>query len=347
VIPSNHPDIVYSPYNWNVGASAAVTINAGAYLRTMFSGTSCVLNFNVANNLSPLSEIWYRIDGEGPWIQAAVASAITCAMPAATLSNSDIPYHLLEMVVKSTTETQNRWNMPSATAVNFTGLTLAPGGVVLTPLTRPINILIYGDSITEGVRTLGESAANDTDRNDAMLGWAFRLGDLLGAEVGVVGFGASGIAAWGSGNVPALPSSYALLYQGAARSFLPTPALVVFNEGTNDGTANTVAGMTSVLNGVIAACPGAVIAVLRPFNGNQAANLQAAIAGCVNPSVCHYIDTTGVFDTTKGSDSLYLHPSGTNNLGLIAPNLAALLRPLLVGGQMPTFHGGFQRGLLG
>ncbi|MCW3476555.1 GDSL-type esterase/lipase family protein [Limobrevibacterium gyesilva] len=346
-IAPDDPALLYSPYTWNIAAGAATTINAGAYLRTLFSGGSCTLTFDVANALSPLPQIWYRIDGVGAWTQAGLAAQIACAMPAATLGNADIPWHFLELVVKATTETRNRWNSPGATAVVFTGLVLASGAAVLLPSAAPLNLLVYGDSITEGVRTLGEAAADDTDRNDAMLGWAFRLGGLLGAEVGVVGFGGSGLSVTGSGNVPPLPASYGLLYQGAARSFAPAPALVVFNVGTNDGGADTVAAMTAVLNGVIAACPAAAIAVLRPFNGNQAANLQAAIAACGNPAACRYVDTTGMFDTSRGSDGLALHPTGPNNVALIAPKLAAVLRGLLGGGGRAAFRGGFQRGLLG
>jgi hypothetical protein len=123
--------------------------------------------------------------------------------------------------------------------------------------------------------------------------------------------------------------------------------MVVFNAGTNDGGTHIVAAMTGVLNGIIAACPGAIIVVLRPFNGNQAGNLQAAIAACNSPAACHYIDTTGFFNTTYGADSMNLHPSGPNGLGLIAPQLAQQLKPLLAGSRAPAFGGGFQSGLLG
>jgi hypothetical protein len=346
-VAGDDPALLYSPYNWNLGAGRATTINAGAAMRTLFSGGRCTLNFDTANLLPPLPQIWYRIDGVGPWTQAELAASVECVIPAATLGNADIPLHLLELVVKATTETRNRWNAPSATAIALTGLTLAAGAVVLAPQAAPLNLLVYGDSITEGVRALGEAAAADTDRNDAMQGWAFRLGALLGAEVGVVGFGGSGLSVTGSGNVPPLAASYALLSQGMARRFVPAPDMVVLNIGTNDGGANTVSGMIAVLNGIVAACPGAVIAVIRPFNGSQAANLQAAIAGCSNPQACRYVDSTGVFDTARGSDSLGLHPSAANNLGLIAPALAARLRGLLGGSLRPPFRGGFQRGLLG
>jgi lysophospholipase L1-like esterase len=347
----NNAAMVYSPYNWNIGGAAAITANAGAYFRTLFgSSSTCALNFDVTGMVSPTSEIWSRIDN-GAWTQAVVGATVSLNIPAITLGNADVPYHLLEVVVKSTTETQNRWNAGNSTRVVFKGLTLDAGAALLAPLKAPKNLLIYGDSITEGVRTLGESASNDTDRNDAMMGWAYRLGALLGAEVGVVGFGASGLSVTGSGNVPVLGSSYGLLYAGVSRSFSPVPDMVIFNEGTNDGGNNTVAAMTAVLNGILTACPGTVVAVLRPFDGNQAANLQAAIAACSNQAACHYVDTTGFFNTSYGVDSLGLHPSGPNDLGLIAPQLAGALRPLLSPGGTTTtllsFRGGFQRGLLG
>ena len=330
-IAPNNAGILYSPYNWNVGASSAVTINAGAYFKTLFSGASCVLNFTVTYMASPASELWWRID-DGPLTEANVAATVTLTIPAQTASNADVPYHLLEVIVKSTTETANRWNSvgsATGTAVIFTGLTLDAAAAVVAPLAAAKNLLIYGDSITEGVRTCGEAATYDTDRNDAWACWSYRLGALLGAEVGVVGFGASGLSVVGSGNVPILGTSYNLLYQGQSRTFSPLPNLVAFNEGTNDGNTNIVAAMTGVLNGILAACAGSPIAVLRPFNGNQAANLQAAIAACNNPAACHYIDTTGFFNTAYGADAMALHPSGPNDLAIIAPQIAAAVQALV------------------
>ena len=104
--------------------------------------------------------------------------------------------------------------------------------------------------------------------------------------------------------------------------------------------------MTALLNNLIVICPGKPIAVLRPFNGNQAINLQTAIAACNNPAQCYTINTTGMFATTYGSDSLNLHPSGPNNLTRIAPQLATTLRPLLTGTTSPWFRAGFRQGLV-
>lgn len=82
---------------------------------------------------------------------------------------------------------------------------------------------------------------------------------------------------------------------------------------------------TIVLNGWLAATTNTKIILLRPFSGRQAANLQAAIAGCSNPSRCDYIDTAGFFN----SDAL--RPYGFANIADIAPKVAAAVRPLLTG----------------
>lgn len=346
-VAPNDAAFLYSPLNWHVTSGAATTINSGAYFKILFTGASCVLNFDDSHMASPKSQILWRIDGtEGVWTKAEIATSITLTIPASTDGNADIPYHLLEVIVKATTETANRWNnvgSATGTAVIFTGLTVDFGAVVVAQLAAPKTVLIYGDSITEGVRTVGESATDDTDRNDARMCWAYEQGRLLGAEVGVVGFGGSGLSVTGSGNVPILGTSYSLLYSGQARSFSTPPDLIAINIGTNDGSNNTVAAMTGVLNGIIAACPGKPIAVLRPFNGAQASNLQAAIAACNDPTVCTYIDTTGFFNTAYGADSLNLHPSGPNDIARIAPQIAEQLQPILypTTGAGRTFHNGF------
>ena len=338
--------LLYTPYTWTVQPAAAATANPGAGLRTLFTGSTCILNFDVTTMVSPASQIWWRIDN-GPWTQATLAATIACTVPPITAGNADVPYHLLEVVVKSMTETQNRWNPGASTRVIFTGLALAAGAAVAPPLAAPLSLLIYGDSITEGVRTLGEAAANDTDRNDSSLGWAHRLGGLLGAETGIVGFGAQGLSTGGSGNVPPLGAAWNLLYANTPRSFTPMPDLIILNIGTNDGTANTIAAMTSLLDALIQTCPTTPIAILRPFNGNQAANLQTAIAACANPTRCHYTATAEFFSPAYGADTIALHPAGPNNTARIAPQIATALRPLLAGTTTtPWFRPGFRQGLV-
>ena len=345
VLAPNDPSLVYSPGNWNVTASAATTINAGAYFRTLTSSTSLTLNFNVANNSAPVSQIEYRVDGydkQAPWTTAAVASTIPITLPS---DLSAAPYHLLEVRVKSTSETINRWTAPSNTAVVFTGISLSSGASGVAPGAATKSILVCGDSITEGVRTINSNATNDTDRNSAAMGWAYKLGELLGAEVGVIGFGATGLARGGSGNVPAFPTSIQSYYAGASRSFSTPVDLVVINQGTNDGdAAATTSGLTSALNFLLSKMPNTPIAVMRPFNGSMASALQSGISACSNPTMVKYIDTTGFLNSSYGIDSLNLHPLGPNDLAIVAPQVAAALKPILYPagtGYLPGFRPGF------
>jgi len=223
--------------------------------------------------------------------------------------------------------------MPSNTDINFTGITLDPAASVKAPRKYPKNILLYGDSIQEGVRTLGESAANDTDQNDGMFVWAYALGEMLGAEIGNIGFGGAGYTVIGSGNVPPLPISYNLIYQGASRKFLPVPDLVVSNHGTNDGSANTTSACITFVNGLISTMPRVPVVLLEPFpsaqGGQQEPFLRACQKAASNPSHVFFVSTAGFFNPTYGADDLNVHPSGPNSTHLIAPQVAVVLMPIL------------------
>ena len=199
-------------------------------------------------------------------------------------------------------------------------------------------VLVYGDSITEGVRVNGDNdIPNDTNRNDSTLDYSDKLGELLNAEIGVVGFGATGMTASGSGNVPPLPSAYNLLWSGQPRAFSPVPDLVIYNEGSNKPNAAFSAMQTAfdaVIHGIgytgtantHAGLNGTRHLILRPFGGYQAAHLEA-IAGSFRSANVLYGDTTGFWPTADSSDGL--HPYGYAHLGQIAPRVGALALPLL------------------
>ena len=191
-----HPAILYAPYVWLVQNGSAKTINSGAYWRVVFSGSTCVLHTDTssATLAQPFSQFWARVDG-GPLQQFVLAPGnpsfnVTLAPDYATTHS--VAHHFLEVIVKSTTETRSRW-APQDTAVVFRGITLDNGATARAPRRRMFNVLFYGDSITEGVRTLGWiGVQNDTDRNDAVRDYSFQVGSMLAAEFGIVGFGASG-----------------------------------------------------------------------------------------------------------------------------------------------------------
>jgi lysophospholipase L1-like esterase len=332
-IQPTNANIIYSPYNWDVTSVRAQTVNPGAYFRAQITGTptAITLLFDLTGISSPTPQIKYRID-DGAWILTTLASSITVAIPATNTWTS----HRLEVVVKSAPETVNRWTSPQSSVVRFLGIALLPVAGVGAATIRPrgLNVLAYGDSITEGVRTLNMTAGNTTDRNDSTLSWAHLLGDTLGAEVGVVGFGAQGVTNPGNGNVPAMSTSYNLLFQGVARVFTPAPDLIVINQGTNDaGTSVPVAtfktALTALVNNLLAATPTAtLIAVMLPFNAAYGlAAFQAAAALCATPKRVTVIDTTGWWASADSSDAL--HPYGYTSVSQLAPRTAAALRAQL------------------
>lgn len=321
VIAPSSSAILYSPYNWVVTGSSASTINSGAYFRTIFSGTSVTLLTNTAYNLAPYSELWARIDGEA-WQEIILASG-SPSIPIATGLQSR--NHLLEVIVKSTSETIPRWSANSATMVTITGIQLGPAAVVEAPVSRMKHILIYGDSITEGVRTVNNTAANDTDRNDVLSDYSYALATALDAEVGIVGFGGTGVTVSGSGGVPALTTSYNSVYSGAARSFSPAPDLVIYNEGTND-TASITSGLETVINGILKSAPNSKHLILVPFNQTHISDIQAAVTAMGSANVS-YQSTSGWFNLSDSSDGL--HPYGYSHLDLIAPELFPVVQHLL------------------
>ena len=172
---------------------------------------------------------------------------------------------------------------------------------------------------------MGGSQHFDTDHNDASVVYSYALAGLLGTEIGVVGFGATGLSRGGSGGVPALGVSWNQLWSGVPRSFSPRPDLILFNEGTNDGSTNITAQLGAVVTGLLAACPGTPIVLMLPFNGAEAASLQAAVANANSPLVT-YLDTTGFYVESYGGG---LHPTGPNDVARLAPQIANKLRPIL------------------
>lgn len=173
--------------------------------------------------------------------------------------------------------------------------------------------LAIGDSITEGVRTLNSTATGEPCRNDSRTSWAFPLGELLGAEMGIVGFGGLGISVSGSQGVPKLPLSLPCLWDGQARSLATpkTPDFVIVHAGTNDSSSldgDVATDMQTTLDWILTQAPKTRIYVLPNWLSRKAAPIQQAIANCIAPGRVSFIPTTGWWNTADASDAL--HPYG-------------------------------------
>lgn len=335
-IAPNDPNIVYSPYTWDVTAGAAKTINAGAYLRIAFTGTPGTLaaTFDITNMVAPASQVGIRIDG-GNWLNVEVAASVPLTIPTDNTWGS----HTVEIVVIATTQAHPRWVAPQGPAIIFTGLTADTTVTTRLQRERSIYAMAVGDSITEGVRTLNMDAVLDTDRNDSRLSYAYPLGDLLGAEIGVVGFGGTGISKAGAGGVPKFRDSVPYLWDGKARSLATprAPDFILAHIGTNDPEsldADVVADTTSLLNGWIAATAATPIIVLPGWLQRKATQIQQGIAACDAPSRVHYVDTTGWWATADAADGL--HPYGYINTTDLSQRVAATIKPIIGAASPPV-----------
>jgi lysophospholipase L1-like esterase len=325
-IAPNNAAILYSPYTWDVNSTTATTIDTGAYFKVVFTGNSVTLKFDLQYNLPPYPQIYVRIDGVNySWQKFTIASSVVVTMPADTIAATS---HYLEVYVKSCTSGNWKWNGFSC-AIKFKGLILQTSAkTVSAPTAQLFNILALGDSITEGAWALNNTATDQNDSFDGMTSWANQL-NMLGAEVGVVGFSSVGVNKLGLYGVPAVISSYNLLYRGVSRSFTPVPDAIVINLGTNDQSSIT-AGLTTLLNGLLTATANNTqIFVLLPFNGGgtnaSPAIIQAGIAACNAPGKVVYVDTTGFLSgTTDG-----LHPAAWAATSKLTQKVQQVIRPYL------------------
>jgi hypothetical protein len=327
-IEMDNPAILYSPFNWAVTSHGAKTINSGAYFKVFFSGTSCQLATNTSEDAGAglFPQFLVRIDG-GSFTRYELSPGNPVFTVASGRANHK---HLLEVLVKSTSEFVNRWT-PQQTAVNFSAIQFDSGATVTAPARKPYNVLIYGDSITEAIRVNGfGSNIKETDQNDASQGYGWYLSQVLPVEVGVVAFGATGINKAGSGGVPGLINSYPYLWAGQPRSFSnPAPDLIIYNEGTGDAELNSdiTASYTAIVKAHEQLAPNAEQLLLRPFNGAFSSQIQAIAANDKTGNVS-FGDTTGFIDfSTDLCDNN--HPWGSVHVGKLAPKLIQFIYPLL------------------
>lgn len=329
--------VYFSPYTWANTSSGQTTIDAGAYLKTTYSGSQCSITINPQLQqimLTPTEvEVW--VDGLPGTVYSANQDSIPCS-PSSRVTTS---VHSVRMAFKSSSEGLTRWSTTPSTQLIVRGINIGAGQTFSLPKIYPKSLLFYGDSITEGVRTLGETQPLDTDRNDNAVEWSAQTAQRLNAEYGIVGFGATGLVVGGSGGVPALTAAWNMLYPGQPRSFATCPDAMIENEGTNDNsqTATAVqAAETTFLQAFSTMCPASKAIVMRPFGGQQWTALQASVASMGSRNIS-LLDTTDFLNAAMGIDSLGLHPTANNAVNFLAPQVAAAIERIMSARPAQTF----------
>ena len=128
----------------------------------------------------------------------------------------------------------DQWN-DQLGAVRFAGVDVPDSGSLLpAPPLNPNVLLVLGDSITQTGLTLYTGVATDQLIQAPHLGFAKLLADYLCFDFVQIGYGGTGIATAGAGNIPATPATSGFCYAGVPYVPANPPILVVLNIGTND-----------------------------------------------------------------------------------------------------------------
>jgi hypothetical protein len=361
---ANDSSFLYSPWNWAqgtytsgtyAGKTYAAAVNPGAYIRQQYQfGTSAVLHFDVTNlgsfNAADIPHIAVRVDN-GPFVKYSAATSVDISSQLNS-NTSTGQNHLIEILFNSVQEAtggQERFNVVSGTGVVapvasliFLGTTYNSGATWSAPPRRKYNVLLDGDSITEGADAQGNSTSGNSypgTNNDASAGWAFNLAQACDAEVGVVGFSGQAVANTLYYVHNAL-YTYASVYQGVPRNFAsPTPDAVGLDWGTNDGASaqsDFVAGIQTIHSTIATAAPHAKFFMWEDYRAQQTPGEVAAMSAIGGKLITGLLDggfmTNGIADSYDGN-----HPTATTHATKMLPVISSAVCGLLSGSRTPTY----------
>jgi hypothetical protein len=315
-------ELVHYRGRWNKLSDRAITVNSGSEVSTQFTGTAIRARYDVSLNIAgSMPTIAWQVD-QGAWQEAEITANVSLA------SGLTPGSHNLRVLARGLDETQSRWAPPLRSSITF--LSFEVTGGALQPSARPVRpkIEILGDSITEGVKVWSTHNGQNGAAwlADARISYPFQTAELLNAELRQVGFGYLGILKSGNGGVPKANDSFNWIYQGVPRDSWQAD-MVVVNEGTNDGSQNATTfrtGYVTYLTTIRTAYANAKIVALRPFNGAQAAQIEAAVQArnTAGDARVYYVDSTGWLQSGDYTDTLHPNSQGS---GKAAKALSAAL----------------------
>jgi lysophospholipase L1-like esterase len=293
-------------YNGN----EAATVNSASLVRLNFTGRELTGLFDVAT-ITVAPQLWVTVDG-GP------ERLVTVDRPEISLTPPSLSpgAHTIRIDVKDTDQVTNRWLPPLNDAVIVRGFRLAPGGQLLAP-PRPasVRMAFYGDSITEGIRALGDPLT--PDGADGTRTYASVTGRALHADIDQVGFGKQGVMRVGVGNVPSAPESFPYNFQGSVADPRFDPDIVVLLQGSNDSVPTDeefAPAYLSYLRQVRAAAPHAWIFAMEPLIGRHVAVIQSDVAQLADPRIV-FVNTDGWLDRHSTLDYTdTVHPTVAGHL---------------------------------
>ena len=311
--------VVLSPYNWTPISGGARTWNTGAYARATVTGcTSVTFNFGACSS----TYVGFTVDRsviqavQHPPANGGIAITLPDAGP-----------HTVAMYLLEIPQSAGRWD--GTNSIALLNVTCGAGGTGTAGAVAAKNVLIYGDSITEGIQA-------DNGGDNLAYCWSWLVAQSLadqGYEFGIVACGYSAYAnsvPTANGGVPAafVPGNDAASWwnkvdgtgskrttgSDSAERYTVQPTIIIDAWGTNDGLGNltpssvqaAVAGLYAAMRG---AAPAAALVKIIPFGGYVREPINAALAGIADPkrvTIDLNIDTRMSDYASTGSG---IHPS--------------------------------------
>ena len=242
------------------------TTASGSAIEIAFKGDSILLKFDLKDQEYPYPHLWMQLDG-GAWIEAQLDWYLR-------INANSAGTHLAKIVLKSTLEIQERWNLPITAKLSFVGAEIEETAVL--PEDNRKTIEIIGDSITEGVlidadkQPIKPEPACRTFQDDVFATYGYITAQNLNLRSYHVGYGAVGFTHGGCGNVPAVNDSYDYCFSGAPVTY-GHPDFILINHGVNDSGGdvnNYIREYERFLKHLIEVHKASKIIVLNCFRGN-------------------------------------------------------------------------------
>ena len=233
----------------------------------------------------------YIIDGTEPVRQKITESRIV--LP-------DEEEHIVQIVIDGLTEREDKWY--GEIGVAFQGI--ESDGELCGVLPKQKRIIFIGDSITEGIMTLGGNAISDY--NSATHAFPWYTAKLLNAEPYFVGYGLTGIIATGSFNSNTVALDQYSISRPIPENEYPSCDLIVINTGTNDIGVEAdvfIGGYQELLQKIHSRYPDIEVICMIPFNQVHAEDIREAVK---DYEWCHIVETAGWAFTY--SDKEQIHP---------------------------------------
>ena len=293
-------------YNKNIGGkNYYVTNNCGAQINFLIQNAT-YFTVDWKSMYQNDNARWaYSIDGN-------TFNSISTSQTRVDLS--DESKHIVQIVTDAVYQDLGKWTDGNGFAFS----TIESDGQTIGLKNYDPLIMYLGDSITEGIRTLGMDEKGPGC--SVLHAYSWLSARQLNAHPYIVGYGGTGLYNHGSFNT----TDYAVdwMTQSVPEKEL-YPNLIVVNIGTNDGAIDDLkfsSLYSKLLQKLIIKYPGVLIACMIPFNQTRRAVITDTVANIPN---CITIDTQDWnISTTDGT-----HPDANGSL-IAAARLASELDKL-------------------